>query len=122
MGIGPAGGDNIAKYSTEYIEIVTVISEVAEISKSFYNLITYIYELGWGQSFHFSPSIRGTDRDSTSLHEDMAVNLILVSPDLGCGIGGPMQAITERFNGDDEDLVGAVEEPVGHPLFNVKDV
>ncbi|KAG5535784.1 hypothetical protein RHGRI_023525 [Rhododendron griersonianum] len=58
------------------------------------------------QSFQFSPSIlKKFDRDSTRLHEEMAVDLISVSPNLGCGIGGPMRAITEGFNGDDEDLV-----------------
>ncbi|KAF6176270.1 hypothetical protein GIB67_023561 [Kingdonia uniflora] len=66
---------------------------------TFYNLVTDIYEWGWGQSFHFSPSIPGkSHKDATRLHEEMAVDLISVKPgdnilDVGCGVGGPMRAI-----------------------------
>lgn len=72
---------------------------VPDFVDTFYNLVTDIYEWGWGQSFHFSPSIPGkSDRESTRLHEEMAVDLIKVSPnqkilDVGCGVGGPMRAI-----------------------------
>ncbi|KAF7152939.1 hypothetical protein RHSIM_Rhsim01G0141000 [Rhododendron simsii] len=70
-----------------------------------------------------TPSILSKfDRDSTRFHEEMAIDLISVSLDLGCSVGGPMRAKTERFNSDDEDLVGAIEVPVGRPLFNVGDV
>lgn len=66
---------------------------------TFYNLVTDIYEWGWGQSFHFSPSVPGkSDREATRLHEEMAVDLLNVKPgdkilDAGCGVGGPMRAI-----------------------------
>ncbi|OVA15971.1 Methyltransferase type 11 [Macleaya cordata] len=66
---------------------------------TFYNLVTDIYEWGWGQSFHFSPSIPGkSHKDASRLHEEMAVDLINVKPgdrilDAGCGVGGPMRAI-----------------------------
>ena len=35
-------------------------SVVAELVDTFYNLVTDIYEWGWGQSFHFSPLLPGT--------------------------------------------------------------
>ncbi|URD95749.1 24-methylenesterol C-methyltransferase [Musa troglodytarum] len=66
---------------------------------TFYNLVTDIYEWGWGQSFHFSPSIPGrSHRDATRLHEERAADLIAARPglrvlDVGCGVGGPMRAI-----------------------------
>lgn len=73
--------------------------KVPDFVDTFYNLVTDIYEWGWGQSFHFSPSIRGkSHRDATRLHEEMAVDLIGAKSgdrilDVGCGVGGPMRAI-----------------------------
>ena len=32
---------------------------VAELVDTFYNLVTDVYEWGWGQSFHFSPLLPG---------------------------------------------------------------
>ncbi|CAN4124904.1 unnamed protein product [Withania somnifera] len=49
-----------------------VTDKVPALVDTFYNLVTDIYEWGWGQSFHFSP------------------HRIL---DVGCGVGGPMRAI-----------------------------
>ncbi|XP_057803760.1 24-methylenesterol C-methyltransferase 2-like [Salvia miltiorrhiza] len=46
-----------------------------------YNLITDIYEWGWGQSFHFSPAVPGkSHHDATRLHKEMAVDLLNVGP------------------------------------------
>ncbi|CAO2817611.1 unnamed protein product [Amaranthus hypochondriacus] len=76
--------------------------KVPDFVDTFYNLVTDIYEWGWGQSFHFSPSIPGkSHRDETRIHEEMAVDLIQVSPgnkilDVGCGVGGPMRAIARH--------------------------
>ncbi|WJX42293.1 SUMO protein smt3 [Trifolium repens] len=78
---------------------IETAEKVPDFVDTFYNLVTDIYEWGWGQSFHFSPSIPGkSHRDATRLHEEMAVDLIEVKSgdkilDVGCGVGGPMRAI-----------------------------
>lgn len=72
--------------------------ESTRLRHTFYNLVTDIYEWGWGQSFHFSPSTPGKSvKEATRIHEEMAVDLIKVKPgqkilDAGCGVGGPMKA------------------------------
>ncbi|KAM7470951.1 hypothetical protein LguiA_009134 [Lonicera macranthoides] len=78
---------------------IETADKVPAFVDTFYNLVTDIYEWGWGQSFHFSPSIPGkSHRDATRIHEEMAVDLLNVKPgdkilDAGCGVGGPMRAI-----------------------------
>jgi 24-methylenesterol C-methyltransferase len=66
---------------------------------TFYNLVTDIYEWGWGQSFHFSPSLPShSHRDATHVHEERVADLLDARPghrllDVSCGVGGPMRAI-----------------------------
>ncbi|KAI4321659.1 hypothetical protein MLD38_035017 [Melastoma candidum] len=75
---------------------------VPDFVDTFYNLVTDIYEWGWGQSFHFSPSVPGHSHASaTRLHEVRASDLISANPDhrildVGCGVGGPMRAIASH--------------------------
>ncbi|XP_072956684.1 24-methylenesterol C-methyltransferase 2 [Typha angustifolia] len=80
-------------------ETVSSAEKVPAFVDTFYNLVTDIYEWGWGQSFHFSPSVKGrSHRDATRLHEERVADLIQTKPshrilDVGCGVGGPMRAI-----------------------------
>lgn len=76
--------------------------QVPKVVDTFYNLVTDIYEWGWGQSFHFSPAIAGkSHREETRIHEECVVDLLHVKPlekilDAGCGVGGPMRAIAKH--------------------------
>ena len=70
--------------------------------EKFYNLVTDIYEWGWGPSFHFSPRLKGKGiAESSVAHETrIADNLGLkpgeVALDVGCGIGGPLITIASH--------------------------
>ncbi|VFQ80639.1 unnamed protein product [Cuscuta campestris] len=56
---------------------IETANKIPPFVDTFYNLVTDIYEWGWGQSFHFSPSIQGkSHRDATRIHEEMAVDLL----------------------------------------------
>jgi len=83
-------------------ETVDSSEKVPDFVDTFYNLVTDIYEWGWGQSFHFSPSIAGqSHREATRIHEERVVDLIAARPgqkilDVGCGVGGPMRAIAAK--------------------------
>ena len=75
-----------------------------EMVKSYYNLVTDIYERGWGDSFHFAPRFRGEPFDaSLKRHQHYVALRLGLEPrqrvlDAGCGIGGPMREIA-RFSG-----------------------
>ena len=67
---------------------------------TFYNLVTDIYEWGWGQSFHFSPSLKGKGVAPAEVaHETRVAHILGLKPglkalDVGCGFGGPLRTIT----------------------------
>ncbi|KAH0920227.1 hypothetical protein HID58_027887 [Brassica napus] len=57
---------------------IETAEKVPDFVDTFYNLVTDIYEWGWGQSFHFSPSIPGkSDKDATRIHEEMAIYRVM---------------------------------------------
>jgi sterol 24-C-methyltransferase len=70
-----------------------------DMVRGYYNLVTDIYERGWGDSFHFAPRYRGeTFESSIKRHQHyVALRLGLVrgmtALDVGCGVGGPMREI-----------------------------
>ena len=74
-------------------------TKTTELVNTFYNLVTDIYEWGWGQSFHFSPLLPGkTPAASEAAHEGRLAALLRLTPgmkclDVGCGVGGPMRTI-----------------------------
>lgn len=84
--------------STEQ-KVMADTSRTAELVDTFYNLVTDIYEWGWGQSFHFSPKLPGkTVAASEAAHEARVAALLNLGPgkqclDAGCGVGGPMRTI-----------------------------
>ncbi|KAK7858774.1 24-methylenesterol c-methyltransferase 2 [Quercus suber] len=97
--------DNYKQYwsfSRRPKEIETA-EKVPNFVDTFYNLVTDIYEWGWGQSFLFSPSIVGkSNHEATRIHEEMTVDLIDVKPkdqvlDVECRVGGRMLAIAAHL-------------------------
>ncbi len=70
----------------------------------YYDLVTDLFEYGWGQSFHFAPRApRESFPASIARHEHYMAHRLGLRPgmkaaDLGCGIGGPLREIA-RFSG-----------------------
>lgn len=67
---------------------------------SYYDLVSDLYEYGWGASFHFAPRKNGESvaaslaRYQHYLAERLNLRAGMVCADLGCGIGGPQREIT----------------------------
>ena len=75
-------------------------------ARKFYNLVTDIYEWGWGESFHFSPALPGrqSDAEATRAHEAALARACglregRTALDAGCGVGGPMRNIARATGG-----------------------
>jgi len=79
-------------------------AEYKRLTNQYYDLVTDLYEYGWGQSFHFAP--RGTNESfpaSLARHERYLARRLALRPgmrvaDLGCGVGGPLCEIA-HFSG-----------------------
>ena len=84
------------------------------VSRLYYDLVTDLFEYGWGRSFHFAHRNPGeTFPESLARHErHMASKLDLGSGmkvlDLGCGVGGPQREIA-RLTG--AKIVGVNNNP-----------
>lgn len=72
-----------------------------KVVSRFFDVVTRFYEIGWGQSFHFSPRHPGESlRQSQKRHEDGIAALLGLRPgiavaDIGCGIGGPLVNVAQ---------------------------
>jgi len=81
----------------------------ANMVNDFYNMVTDIYEMGWGESFHFAPRHKWEDfKASIARHEFLLAHRLglkkgMVALDLGCGVGGPGRAMA-RFS--DAKIIG----------------
>ncbi len=79
-------------------------SDYRNFANSFYDLVTDLYEYGWGRSFHFAPRYEGESfAASLARHEHYMAQRLNLQPgmvvvDLGCGVGGPLREIA-RFSG-----------------------
>ncbi|KAM0827137.1 hypothetical protein ACQ4PT_068396 [Festuca glaucescens] len=104
-------GDRYSQYwsffrSPKETAAAATADKVPAFVDTFYNLVTDIYEWGWGQSFHFSPSLPGrSHREATRVHEERVADLLQARPgkrllDVGCGVGGPMRAIAAHSGAD----------------------
>ncbi len=76
----------------------------ADMVVGFYDLVTDVYERGWGKSFHFAPRYEGESfHASIARHQHFLASRLGLGPgmrviDVGCGVGGPMRSIA-RFSG-----------------------
>ncbi len=70
----------------------------------YYDLVTDLFEYGWGKSFHFAPRAAGESfAASLARHERYLAHRLQLGPDmlaadLGCGVGGPTREVA-RFSG-----------------------
>lgn len=111
--------DGVERYGSTFTEDIRHDPEAWKrdpggVSRLYYDLVTDLFEYGWGRSFHFAHRIPGeTFPESLARHERfMASKLNLSSGmkvlDLGCGVGGPQREIA-RFTG--AKVVGVSNNP-----------
>lgn len=73
-------------------------------SCSYYNLVTDLYEYGWGGSFHFCRFAYGEPfQQAIARHEHYLAHMMGIKEntsvlDVGCGVGGPAREIV-KFTG-----------------------
>ena len=70
-----------------------------QLTNQYYDLVTDLYEYGWGKSFHFAPRAPNESfAESVARHERNLAQRLDLRPgmrvaDLGCGVGGPLREI-----------------------------
>ena len=92
-------------YNSEEPESVAQrASAYKSLTNKYYDLVTDLYEWGWGESFHFAPRAPNESFSaSLARHEHYLAHRLGLRPgmrvaDLGCGVGGPLREIA-RFSG-----------------------
>ncbi|KAK4132716.1 S-adenosyl-L-methionine-dependent methyltransferase [Trichocladium antarcticum] len=74
-----------------------------EVATDYYNLVSFAYEKGWGQHFHYAPltpglslteSIKAYEREYGHIARLRKGMRVL---DLGCGVGGPARTIAREI-------------------------
>ncbi len=79
-------------------------ADYRDFENTYYDLVTDLYEYGWGRSFHYAPRVHGESfAASLARHEHYMAHRLnlqsgMVAADLGCGVGGPLIEIA-RFSG-----------------------
>ncbi|KAL2176052.1 S-adenosyl-L-methionine-dependent methyltransferase [Thermothelomyces heterothallicus CBS 202.75] len=74
-----------------------------QVASDYYDLVTPLYEQGWGQQFHCRPLMRGLSiRKSMAAYEKTFSGLARLKKDmrvldLGCGMGGPARTIASTI-------------------------
>ncbi len=70
--------------------------EHEKVNNLYYDLVTDLFEYGWGRSFHFAPRVPGESfKESLARHERFMSQALGLGPemvvaDIGCGVGGPL--------------------------------
>ena len=120
--------ERVAKYTGHYDGEAEADSQTkqrsenaAEISTSYYNLVTDFFEYGYGQSFHFAPVM-----DELTFDECLAEYERGIAKTLGIGAGGKILVCQGRVQFDCACMVknniglNTVEccNPTMQPLFN----
>ncbi|KAL2193778.1 S-adenosyl-L-methionine-dependent methyltransferase [Corynascus similis CBS 632.67] len=74
-----------------------------QVGSDYYDLVTPLYEQGWGQQFHYTPITPGLSiQESMTAYEKTFAGLARLEKDmrildLGCGIGGPARTIASTI-------------------------
>jgi len=74
-------------------------AKAAQVAEDYYNLVSPLYEQGWGQRFHYTPLTPGLSiQESMTVYEREFARIAGLKRgmrvlDLGCGVGGPARSI-----------------------------